>query len=70
MFYDNLIKVRGLADLVIHDDVIEWKGIHCYWPFVWGIRRSPVTGQFPLQRLVTRSFDASFDLRLNKRRSK
>ena len=28
---------------------------------------SPVTGEFPAQRPVTRSFDASFDLRLNKR---
>ena len=30
---------------------------------------SPVTGEFPSQRPVTRSFDASFDLRLNKRLS-
>ena len=28
---------------------------------------SPVTGEFPSQRPVTRSFDAFFDLRLNKR---
>ena len=31
---------------------------------------SPVTGEFPLQRLVTRSFDVFFDLRLNQRLSK
>ena len=31
---------------------------------------SPVTGEFPAQRPVTRSFDAFFDLRLNKRFSK
>ena len=31
---------------------------------------SPVTGEFPAQRLVTRSFDIVFDLRLNKRLSK
>ena len=31
---------------------------------------SPVTGKFPTQRPVTRSFDAFFDLRLNKRLSK
>ena len=31
---------------------------------------SPVTGEFPSQRLVTRSFDVFFDLRLNKRFSK
>ena len=30
---------------------------------------SPVTGEFPSQRLVTRSFDVSFDLRVNKRLS-
>ena len=28
---------------------------------------SPVTGEFHAQRPVTRSFDAIFDLRLNKR---
>ena len=28
---------------------------------------SPVTGEFPAQRPVTRSFDVFFDLRLNKR---
>ena len=26
----------------IHDGVIRWKKIPCYWPFVWGIHRSPV----------------------------
>ena len=31
---------------------------------------SPVTGDFPAQRPVTRSFDVFFDLRLNKRLSK
>ena len=31
---------------------------------------SPVTDEFPAQRLVTRSFDVFFDLRLNKRLSK
>ena len=31
---------------------------------------SPVTGEFPSQRPVTRSFDVIFDLRLNKRLSK
>ena len=31
---------------------------------------SPVTGEFPTQRTVTRSFDVFFDLRLNKRLSK
>ena len=31
---------------------------------------SPVSGEFPAQRPVTRAFDVSFDLRLNKRLSK
>ena len=31
---------------------------------------SPVTGEFPTQKPVTRSFDVFFDLRLNKRLSK
>ena len=31
---------------------------------------SPVSGEFPAQRPVTRSFDVFFDLRLNKRLSK
>ena len=31
---------------------------------------SPVLGDFPTQRPVTRSFDVFFDLRLNKRLSK
>ena len=29
------------------------------------VGNSPVTGEFPAQRPVTRSFDVSFDLRLN-----
>ena len=33
-------------------------------------RNSPVTGEFPAQRPVTRSFDVFFDLRLNKSLSK
>ena len=33
-------------------------------------RNSPVTGEFPSQRPVTRSFDVFFDLRLDKRLSK
>ena len=28
---------------------------------------SPLTGEFPAQKLVTRSFDVFFDLRPNKR---
>ena len=28
--------------LLYHDDVIKWKHFPRYWPFVWGIHRSPV----------------------------
>ena len=34
------------------------------------VENSPVPGEFPEQRPVTRSFDVFFDLRLNKRLSK
>ena len=34
------------------------------------VGNSPVSGEFPTQRPVTRSFDVFFDLRLNKRLSK
>ena len=50
-----------------HDDVIKWKYFPRYWPFVRGIHR---TGEFPVQRSVTQSFDVFLDLRLNKRLSK
>ena len=53
-----------------NDDVIKWKPFPRYWPFVRGIHRSPVTGEFPAQRAVMRSFDVFFDLRLSKRLSK
>ena len=52
----------------VHDDVIKWKHFPIYWPFVRG--NSPVSGEFPAQRPVTRSFDVFFDLRLFKRLSK
>ena len=35
---------------------------------LWG--NSPVTGEFPSQRPVTRGYDVFFDLRLNKQLSK
>ena len=50
-----------------HDDVIKWKHFLRYGPCAGN---SPVTGEFPSQRPVTRTFDVFFDLRLNKRLSK
>ena len=32
-----------LIEIMIHDDVIKWKHFPRYWPFVWGIHRSPVS---------------------------
>ena len=57
-----------------HDDVIKWKHVLRHWllcgnsPMTAG--NSPVTGEFPSHRPVTRSFDVFFDLRLNKGLSK
>ena len=62
-----IIWSNDAVSVCVHDDVIRWKHFPRYWPFVWD---PPVTGEFPQQRPVTRSFDAFFDLRLNKRLSK
>ena len=50
-----------------HDDVIKWN-IFALLAFCVG--NSPVTGEFPSQRPVTRSFDVFFDLCLNQQMSK
>ena len=39
------VTITSLVEMAlfrIHDDVIKWKHFPCYWPFVWGIHRSPV----------------------------
>ena len=33
---------RLVSWFLSHDDVIQWKHIPRYWPFVWGIHRCPV----------------------------
>ena len=42
----SIWKVKSESKIVkwptIHDDVIKWKHFPRYWPFVWGIHRSPV----------------------------
>ena len=43
----------------VHDDVIKWQ--HFSALPVFCAANSPVTGEFPSQRPVTRSFDAFFD---------
>ena len=53
-----------------HDDVMKWKHFPHYWPFERGIHWPPLNGEFPALKPVTRNFDVSFDLSLNKRLSK
>ena len=48
-----------------HDDVIKWKQFFALLALCEG--NPPVTGGFPSQKPVTRSFDVFFDLRPNKR---
>ena len=52
-----------------HDDVIKWKHFPRYWLAIC-VANSPVTGEFPAQMPVTRSFDVFFDPRLYKQLSK
>ena len=51
-----------------HDDVIKMETFSALLALCVG--NSPVTGKFPAQRPVTRSFDFIIDLRLNKRLNK
>ena len=45
-FDNNVVYSCGVGITVYitisHDDVIKWKNLPRYWPFVWGIHRSPV----------------------------
>ena len=66
-FGDVIMKPLWVYVSITHDDVIKWKHYLCYWPFCAG--NSLVTGKFPSQRPVTRSFDVFHDLCLNKRLS-
>ena len=36
----------SLTHIYGHDDVIKWKHFPRYWPFVWGIHRSPVNSPY------------------------
>ena len=63
---DELAFIPHLNHAETHDDVIEWKHFSVTGP-LWG--NPPVSGGFPSQRPVTRSFDVFFDLRMNKRLS-
>ena len=54
--------------VLYHDDVITWKHFPSLLAFCVG--NSLVTGEFPAQKPVTRSFEVFFDLRLNQQMSK
>ena len=51
-----------------HNDVIKWKPFLRYWPFVWGIHRSPVNS--PHKGQWRRALMLSFIYALNKGLSK
>ena len=41
--FNHIIEVALRSHHTLkHDDVIKWKYFPRYWPFVWGIHRSPV----------------------------
>ena len=37
-----LMQCCGICNALVHDDVIKWKHVPRYWPFVRGMHRSPV----------------------------
>ena len=74
-FLNHWPFVRGIyrgGGVMAHDDVIIWKhfpALALLW-LAFCAGNSPVTGEFPAQRPVMRSFHVFFDLLLNKRLSK
>ena len=63
LFWCGLVPVTvahifQYCSLQVHDDVIKWKPLSALLAFCAG--NSPVTGEFPAQRPVTRSFDVFF----------
>ena len=41
-FCYKMVHCRIFEMDLLHDDFIKWKHLPHYWPFVWGIHRSPV----------------------------
>ena len=76
----KLYNHKNSVGWVLHEMALEQYLISCTWRrhqmeafsalLAICVGNSPVTGEFPAQRPVTRSFDVFFDLRLNKRLSK
>ena len=75
-WYQSVLKFfKWVAETWLQDSItndIWWRHQLETFPALLALcaRNSPVTGEFPSQRPVTRSFDVFFDLRLNKRLSK
>ena len=78
-FYLNVMRVVSICRLSSTGISISYFRLLSWWRHQMGtvsallaffVGNSPVTGEFPSQRPVTRSFDVFFDLRLNKRLSK
>ena len=64
MELQNIVKfLKIMYTYIPHDDVISALLALC-------VGNSLITGEFPSQRPVARSFDVFFDLRLNKRLGK
>ena len=64
MELQNIVKfLKIVYTYISHDDVISALLALC-------VGNSLITGEFPSQRPVARSFDVFFDLRLNKRLGK
>ena len=59
------VSNQGTVTKVLHDDVIKWKHQSSALLAICA-GNSPVSGEFPAQRPVTRTFDVLFDLHLIK----
>ena len=76
-------SLRGARQVIVILGDVPWSNVFLF-KFSWWrhqmetlsallaicVGNSPVTGKFPAQRPVTRSYDVFFDLRLSKRLSK
>ena len=83
VIYWDLFDVWFTASKQDHENTTTWKRFPQYWNYckAWWRHQmetfsallaicagnSPVTGEFPAQKPLTRSFDFFFDLHLNKR---
>ena len=66
-----ILYPKSLANLVVEVETTSWRHQMETFSALLAVcaGNSPVTGEFPAQKPVTRSFDILFGLRLNKRLS-